>query len=106
MCFCIVFNSLRDDQLVTGVVPAPVVNGCEQKHHLLGELCLQPWQKATHQKSALDSQSGNFKFLSFISHLCCVFKGWVMQGFEEHFIGMIFALISSPFYYFNSTRFN
>lgn len=75
MCFCGVFHSLGDGQLVTGVVPAPVVNGCEQRRHrLLGELCLQPWQKATHQKSELDSQSGNFKILrsSLSFYIICV----------------------------------
>lgn len=47
-------------ELVTGVAPAPVVNGCEQRGRgLLGGLCPQPWQKASHQKTGLESQSGN-----------------------------------------------
>ena len=73
MGLCGVLCTLGDGQLVTGVAPAPVVNGCEQRgHRLLGGLCPQPRQKATHQKAELESQSGNLlhtNFLSFISHL-------------------------------------
>lgn len=62
MCVCPrgIPCAVGDAQLVTGVASAPVVNGCEQRGcRLLGGLCPQPWQKATHPKTKLDSQPGN-----------------------------------------------
>lgn len=88
MCPCGILCAVGDAQLVTGVASAPVVNGCEQRgHRLLGGLCQQPWQKATHEETELDSQPGNLldsKILFLISHLSCVVKVRPVQGFEGH----------------------
>ncbi len=74
MCLCGVPCAVGDGRLVTGVAPAPVVNGCEQRgHRLLGGLCPQPRQKATRQKTEWESQSGNLLDSHPLLHFTFVF---------------------------------
>lgn len=63
---CFVFDSfpcaLGDGHLLGGTESASLENVCLQRERcLLGDLCLQTWQKAAHQNPGLDSQPGDFK---------------------------------------------
>ena len=78
MCLCSVFSAVGG-QLVPGVAPAPVLNGCEQGgRRLLRGLCPQPWRKASHQQPELESLSGSLLcsviFSFSISQMSYVFK--------------------------------
>lgn len=85
LCLCGVSCTVDDDQLVTGVAPAPVVNGCKQRGcGLLGGVCPQPQQKATLQKPELDSQSGN-QLDCFFSHFSCLFNQFHEIACDEIF---------------------